>query len=167
MNILRQIYLRYRLASSASRARVLRGRRLYGGAMKALDAIYSSFRVSPPSVEIPAKINLMYASLALELGNATLAFQCCVIVLEQLGSAKKLRSRIYSDDDILYMRYYCKLLLANMSEFSDSKPFSMALSIRETVGDLRINNVRENIRSLFPITYALGFDLDKFLEDNR
>ena len=65
-----------------------------------------------------------------------------------------------------WLQYFCKLLLVNLTEFSDSEAFALARSIQMTYPSLRSTKVRFTMRRSFPMDRAAGNALDQFMVAN-
>ena len=146
------------------RARVFREREQFGLAMKALDGIYRAFRALGPSDAVSPIVNLFYADLASRSLNKGQSFDYCEVALKQLTNNRH-EGPALSQYDERYMKFYCKILLAGVSELRDSRAFQLAVSIETTFNTLRMERVAPKIRSMFPMTEELGRELDSYVNE--
>ena len=157
-----KIYRRFRLTLLSSRVSYLRLRGRYSKAMETLDKIYAMRLADKPSPIFSPYINLLCAAIALELNDRFMAFEACKVSLEQLLSPGTHTKSKFSQQDIDYMIYYCKLALVSSTKHLESPAWALAKSIDIEYGALNMEAVKPLLRKDFLVREALGAEFEAF-----
>ena len=136
----------------------------YVGAAATLDEIGNLYETKFPTLKFFPAINIQYAWYNSYINKET-CFHNILFILNNFDKMGNIKN-YYNISERDWLQYFCKLLLVNLTEFSDSEAFALARSIRVTYPTLRLTKVRFTIRRSFPMDPAAGIALDQFITAN-
>jgi hypothetical protein len=135
-------------------------------AISTLKRLMILYGCAEPNINAPVIANLLYADLSKFLNDKKNSYKCCELVLDQLGRIKISDLKITKCDS-LYLKYKCKWIISELTEYSDSEAFRVALDVGVTYDMLNISKTSPLIVSLFPISKSDGFEIDTYFAQNR
>ena len=147
-----------------TRARKLSAQGKIRDAREKLREVYKSVGQPPPSSDVEPYLNILYGSISSQMGNDRDAFLACEMAVEQIRSGEMRRK--YRPQDLKYLLYCCRAILAKATNYSDSLAFSLAKSIDVKYDDLEIDKVSMKIRNTFDIPPELGREYDEYIAEN-
>ncbi len=167
MNIMTQLMRIWRpiyISNIVFSARKLSAKGKIREAREELRKVFTITGRKPPSIEVEPYVNILFASLSSQLGNDRDAFLACELAVNQLSSEMELYG--YGAEDVRYLLYCCRAILARSTNYSDSIAFKLARSIEIRFSDLRIDLVDLKFRNTFHIDSELGHSYDDYISAN-
>jgi hypothetical protein len=142
-----------------ARAQSLEARGEFQAGLRVISSIYATFGEESPTPNVPVSVNLRCASLACRAGEGLLSYNAIRIALSQLECGPQ-------DETSLYLMYYCKLLLMNLTNFVDSEAYKLSEKIHISYENLNIKRVQKRIIRAFPIGGEVGKEYDRIANQN-
>ncbi|WKL58237.1 hypothetical protein Q1W73_04445 [Asticcacaulis sp. ZE23SCel15] len=114
-----------------------------------------------PSARFHPYANILYASICLNYDKLR-AYEACLVAVAQLNS-----DEYKNDINCAYLIYYCQLIIANTTVYSDSEAHKLLKYMNIKYDQIDINIVSPLIKRSLPLTIELVSELDAFLENLR
>jgi hypothetical protein len=126
----------------------------YDESLFLLESIYSTLSIAIPSEKSPYEINILTSFVANKLGDYELSIRSAAMVLAQMKGT----SNGLTENDKIYLRYYCKILIDNSEYFAGvTLPNLNRAKIDTEYQNLNLARVRSHIKSKFPVKVANSY----------
>lgn len=139
-------------------------RQRYSESMDILRRVFRLFCSSEPCDAAPMLANLLFAHASHGAGLNKMAYYACEAALRQCSSAEKRRRP--KREDIDYLRFRCKWILARLSPYQDSLAMKLACSVTVAASELAFESVSPFLRRQFPTDLDSADQVDWFLAQN-